>query len=87
MILWLPTNSLGGAQQGTEDTLFTRAPLGVTRNNGHKLTESRFKLDIRKNSFTVRLAKKWNGLPREVVLSSTLGVFKRRLDRHLAGVI
>ena len=38
-----------GTQQEIGDALFTRAPLGVTRNNGHKLTESRFRLDIRKN--------------------------------------
>ncbi|XP_059578763.1 RNA-directed DNA polymerase from mobile element jockey isoform X1 [Alligator mississippiensis] len=76
-----------GAQKGIGEVLFTKAPPGVTRNNGHKLAESRFRLDIRKNSFTVRVAKVWNGLPREVVLSPTLGIFKRRLDRHLAGVI
>ena len=78
---------ISGVQQGIGDALFTRVSLGVTRNNGHKLTESRFRLDIRKNFFTARVAKIWNGLPREVVLSLTLGVFKRRLDRHLAGVI
>ena len=76
-----------GMQQGIRDALFTRAPLGVTRNKGHKLAESRFRLDIRKTFFTVRVAKIWNGLPREVVLSPTLGVFKKTLDRHLAGVI
>ena len=46
-----------GGQQGIGDALFTRAPSGVTRNNGHKLSESRFRLNIRKNSFTVRVAK------------------------------
>ena len=76
-----------GAQQGIRDALFYRVPFGATRSNGHKLTESRFRLDIRKNFFTVRVAKIWNGFPREVVLSPTLGVFKRRLDRHLAGII
>ncbi|XP_059575643.1 uncharacterized protein LOC132246527 [Alligator mississippiensis] len=76
-----------GAQKGVGEYLFTKAPPGVTRKNGHKLADSRFRLDIRKNFFTVRVAKVWNGLPREVVLSPTLGVFKRRLDEHLAGVI
>ncbi|XP_059579404.1 uncharacterized protein LOC109285286 [Alligator mississippiensis] len=74
-------------QQGTGETLFPRALPGVTRNNGHKLTESRFRLDIRRRYFTVRAARIWNQLPREVVLTSTLGVFKRRLDNHLAGVV
>ena len=65
-------------------TLFPRALPGVTRNNGHKLAEGRFRLDIRKRYFTVRAARIWNQLPREVVLAPTLGVFKRRLDIHLA---
>uniref|UniRef100_A0A7M4E8L1 Reverse transcriptase domain-containing protein n=1 Tax=Crocodylus porosus TaxID=8502 RepID=A0A7M4E8L1_CROPO len=67
--------SIRGMQQGIGDTLFTRAPLGVTRNNRHKLTENRFWLDITKNFFVVRVAKIWNGLLREVVLSPTLEVF------------
>ena len=62
-------------------------PPGITRNNGHKLLESRFRIDIRKNYFTVRVARIWNQLPREVVLAPTLGVFKRRLDAYLAGII
>ena len=76
-----------GQQQGLGGSLFTRAPLGVTRNNAHKLREDRFRLDIRKNCFTVRVARAWNRLPREVVLSPSLEIFKRRLDRHLAGVL
>ena len=35
----------------------------------------------------VREARVRNQLPREVVLAPTLGVFKRRLDEHLAGVV
>ena len=69
------------------EALFPRAPPRVTRNNGHKLLERRSRLDIRRHYFTVRAARLWNGLPREVVLSPTLGVFKRRLDKYLAGVI
>ena len=76
-----------GGEQRVGDTLFTRAPLVVTKNNGDKLVESRFRLDIRKTFFTVRVARIWNGLPREVVLLPNLEVFKRRPDRHLAGVV
>ena len=69
-----------GDQKGLGETLFPLAPPGMTRNNGHKLLESRFRLDIRKNYFTVRAARSWNQLPREVVLAPTLEIFKKRLD-------
>ena len=59
----------------------------MTRNNGHKLVEGRFRLDIRRHYSMVREARVRNQLPREVVLAPTLGVFKRRLDVHFAGVV
>ena len=39
-------------QKGIGEALLTKAPLGVTRINGHKLAESRFRLDIRRNIFS-----------------------------------
>ena len=62
-----------GDQQALGESLFSQAPPGVTRNNGHKLAEGKFRLDIRRRYFTVRAARIWNQLPSEVVLAPTLG--------------
>ncbi|KGL91345.1 hypothetical protein N301_14749, partial [Charadrius vociferus] len=55
--------------------------------NGYKLEEGRFKSNIRKKFFTLRVVRHWNRLPREVVEAPSLEVFKARLDVALGNLV
>jgi len=58
-----------------------------TTGNSSKLKEDRFRLDIRKKFFTLRVVKHWNRLPREAVAAPSLAVFKARLDGALSNLV
>ena len=78
---------LKGAYKKDGDKLFSGACCDRTRGNGFKLKEGRFRLDVRKKFFTVRVVKHWNRLPREVVDAPSLETFKVRLDGALSNLI
>jgi len=52
-----------------------------------KLKEGRFRLDIRKKFFTMRVVRHWHGLPREAVAAPSLAVLKARLDGALSNLV
>ncbi|KAK4829180.1 hypothetical protein QYF61_002445 [Mycteria americana] len=70
---------LKGAYRKDGDRLFSRAGCDRTRGDGFKPKEGRFRLDLRKKCFTMRVVRPWPRLPREVGDAPSLEVFKMRL--------
>ena len=65
---------------------FIRAGSNRMRGNGFNLEEGRFRLDIRKKFFTVRVVRHWNRLPREVDVPS-LEALKARLQGAVSNMV
>ena len=57
------------------------------RGKGLKLCQGKFRLDIRRNVFTLRVVWHWNRLPGEVVEPPFLEVFKKHVDVELYSMI
>jgi len=64
--------------------LVTRVCSDRTRGNGSKLKEGRFRLDIQKKFFPMRVVRPWPRLPREALAAPSLAVLKARLDGALS---
>ena len=59
--------SVMGSCRKEGSRLFSRVCSDRTRGNGFKLKEGRYRLDIRKKSFTVRVVRQWHRVPRDVL--------------------
>jgi len=67
--------------------LFSQVTSNRTRESSLSWRQGRFRLDIKKNFFTERVIKQWNRLPRELVESPSLEVFKKHTDIALSDMV
>ena len=77
---------LKGAYKKDGERLFTRSCGDRARGNGFKLRKGRFRLDIRKKFFILRVMRHQNRLPREVD-TLFLEAIKARLDGALGNLV
>jgi len=78
----IPYRYLKDGCQEDEVRLFSVVPSNRTRGNGHELKHMKFRLNMGKNFFPLRVTEHWNRLPREAV-DSPLEIFKTWLDKVL----
>ena len=68
-----------------DNRLFSVVGSNRTRSSDKKL-EHKFHTNMQKN-FTVRVTEHWNRLPREVVQSPSMEIFKIHLDAYLCDLL
>jgi len=73
------------------DAQFSRLQVNIVlrrpRSSGFKLKEGRFRLNVRKKFFTIRVVKHWNGLHRQVAEAPSLETLKATLDWALSNLV
>ena len=57
--------------------------MGENKNKCDIIVQESAKLDIRRNFFTMRVAKEWNQLPEEVKNQKSVDGFKNAYDRWI----
>ena len=74
-------------RQMYEASLFSVLCRDRTRSSGIKLEHRKFNTDMCKNFFMARVSECRNRLPREVVESPSVGIFKICLDTYLCDLL
>ena len=73
----------GGGRQMNKARLFSVVHSDRTRSIGLKLERRKFRTNMWKNFFMISVMEKWNKLPREVVESPSMKIFRTCLDAYL----
>ena len=71
----------GHKEYNVVNDILVRHTCERTRGNSLKLVKQRFKKEIRKNYFSLRVTNILNSLPNDIVMAKKLSIFKSRLDR------
>ena len=78
---------LKGTYKQEGERLFARVDSDRTKGNGFKLRQGRFRLDIRKKFFKLRVVTHWNRLPKETVDAPSLEASRATLDVALGSLV
>jgi len=74
-------------RQRDEARLFSEVCGSKTRPNGHKLKHRKLHTNVHKKFFTMRVTEHRNRLPKEVVESPSIEIFKTHLDAYLCSLL
>ncbi len=66
---------------------FIRPPQAGLREHTYRLLQGPNRLRRRSGSFSVRVVKYWNRLPAHLVLSPSVSIFTKQLDRHWSEIV
>ena len=73
---------VGDGQRSTRQNTYVNEE-GESMHRADIIKKESFRIDVRKNFFTVRVAEMWNNLPYHIKNATTINMFKSRIDAYL----